>query len=164
MTAPENTPSTLRALLPKIALFAAAGLLLLFVTAGLRSADHTGWIDDQDQALAKAREEKKLVLLDFTGSDWCESCLRLEKEVFSTPEFKKYAEKHLVLMEVDFPRRKYIPPQIMQQNEALSKKYGVEGYPTIVVLDAEGKTLGQFVYGDGGPKVFSDTREALPKA
>ncbi|MCE9609899.1 MAG: thioredoxin family protein [Chthoniobacter sp.] len=113
-----------------------------------------GWDDDYDKALAQAKTEKKLVLLDFTGSDWCGWCIKLDKEVFSTPEFKSYAKDKLVLVEVDFPRGKQQAAKLKEQNAKLQKEFSIRGFPTIIVLDAEGKKVGQLGYMPGGPTAF----------
>jgi protein disulfide-isomerase len=123
----------------------------------------TGWSDDYEKALAQAKKENKKVLLDFTGSDWCGWCIKLNKEVFSKPEFKKYAEKNLVLVEVDFPQAKRLPKKTVEQNEKLQKEHRIEGYPTIVVLDPEGKKLGQLGYVEGGPAAFIAKLEEVTK-
>ena len=113
-----------------------------------------GWDDDCDKALAKAKEEKKMVLLDFTGSDWCGWCIKLDKEVFSKSEFKSYAKDNLVLVEVDFPRSKPQSKKLKEQNQKLQQEFGVQGYPTIIVLNSEGKKVGTLSYEEGGPGPF----------
>jgi protein disulfide-isomerase len=113
-----------------------------------------GWDDDYEKAVAQAKAEKKLVLLDFTGSDWCGWCIKLDKEVFSKPEFKSYAKDHLVLVEVDFPQAKRQTKKLKEQNEKLQQEHGVRGYPTIIILNPEGKKVGQLGYQEGGPKAF----------
>ena len=118
------------------------------------SADEPTWLTDVPKALAQAKEEKKLVILDFTGSDWCSWCIKLHKEVFSKPEFAEYAKKHLVLVEVDFPRGKKQSDELKKANEQLSTKYKIEGFPTIVVLNADGKKVGETGYVEGGPKAW----------
>jgi disulfide reductase len=113
------------------------------------------WLTSVPKALDKAKAEKKAVLLDFTGSDWCGWCQRLGKEVFSTIEFKEYAAKNLVLVEVDFPERKKQSSELKKANDGLKHKFKVDGYPTLVVLDEEGREIGrQSGYLAGGPKVF----------
>jgi protein disulfide-isomerase len=102
---------------------------------------HGAWTTDLPAALAKAGAENKLVLMDFTGSDWCPPCKALFKNVFSTRAFLDYASAHLVLVEVDFPRGKEQTAALREANEALLKKFGVEGFPTVIVLDANGKEL-----------------------
>lgn len=123
----------------------------------------TGWVDNFDRAKAQAKAENKRILLDFTGSDWCPNCKTLAKEVFSQKEFQAYAAKNLVLMEVDFPQFR-LPDAVKKQNEQLGAKYKVEVLPTLVVLDASGRKLGQFNYEEGsGPKAFIRTLEHLRK-
>ena len=113
-----------------------------------------GWDDDYAKALAKAKTEKKMVLLDFTGSDWCGWCVKLDKEVFSKPEFKTYAKDNLVLVEVDFPNGKSQSKKLKEQNEKLKQEFGISGFPTIIVLNAEGKQVGKLGYMEGGPTAF----------
>ena len=125
--------------------------LAVTTSAALAAA---GWDDDYDKALAQAKAGKKMVLLDFTGSDWCGWCIKLDKEVFSKPEFKTYAKDNLVLVEVDFPQGKQQAKKLKEQNEKLQKEFGVQGYPTIIVLNAEGKKVGQLGYMKGGPTAF----------
>jgi protein disulfide-isomerase len=113
------------------------------------------WITDLPAAQKKAKEEKKLVLMDFTGSDWCGWCIKLNKEVFDTKEFAEYAKDNLVLVEVDFPNKKKQSTELKRANQALKEKYGADGFPTIVVLDGEGKEVWKKVgYMPGGPKAW----------
>jgi len=91
--------------------------------------------------MEKAAREDKLVLLDFTGSDWCGWCQALVADTFSKREFMDYARKNLVLVEVDFPMHKEQPAALKKANKALKKKYGVEGYPTVVIMKADGTVL-----------------------
>jgi protein disulfide-isomerase len=120
-----------------------------------------GWLTDHEKAQKEAQANNKLLLMDFTGSDWCGWCIMLNKEVFSKPEFKEYASKHLVLLELDFPRSKRMPPEISAQNERLMMKYRIQGFPTVIVFDSQGKPLGALGYEAGGPKVFIDHLEKL---
>jgi protein disulfide-isomerase len=120
-----------------------------------------GWSDNYEKSAAQAKAEKKLMLLDFTGSDWCGWCIKLNKEVFSQQEFKDYAAKNLVLMEVDFPQTKTLPAEVKKQNDKLQAKYKIEGYPTIIVLNSEGKKVGELGYQPGGPKAFIAALEQL---
>ena len=113
------------------------------------SASDVEWSTDAVKAQAKAKAEKKLVMLDFTGSDWCGWCIRLHKEVFSTAEFAEYAKKNLVLVEVDFPRKKELSAEQKKANQALQSKYEIKGFPTLIVLDGNGKLLGRLSYSDG---------------
>ena len=122
-----------------------------------------GWLTSYEQAQKEAQANHKLLLMDFTGSDWCGWCIMLDKEIFSKPEFKEYASKNLVLLELDFPRGKKMPAEITAQNERLLMKYGVQGFPTVVVFDSEGKPLGALGYQAGGPQAFIAELEKLRK-
>jgi thioredoxin-related protein len=126
-------------------------------------AAKSGWLTDFAAAQQAAKSGQKLLLMDFTGSDWCGWCIMLDKEVFSKPEFKEYATKNLILLELDFPRRKTLPPETQAQNERLAMQYRVAGFPTVVVLDSNGKPLGALGYQAGGPQPFIAQLEKLRK-
>ncbi|TLD70422.1 thioredoxin family protein [Phragmitibacter flavus] len=119
-----------------------AGILLLSLSSVF--ATKPGWDDDYEKSLAKAKEEKKMVLLDFTGSDWCGWCIKLDKEVFGKQEFKKMAREHLVLVELDYPQGRRLVRRTADQNAELKKKYEVTGYPTVILLDSEGKIVNRW--------------------
>src|SRR5690349_5866789 len=89
----------------------------------LYSASAGEWLTDVPTAQAQAKKEGKLVLLDFTGSDWCGWCIKFKSEVLDTKEFKDYADKNLVLVEVDFPRKKELSAELKKANAALKEKY-----------------------------------------
>ena len=112
------------------------------------------WLTDYDKALTQAKAEHRQLLMDFTGSDWCGWCMKLDKEVFTLSEFKEYADKNLVLLKVDFPRGKTLPDAEKTQNEKLSQTFKIQGYPTIIVLNFDGKKAGELGYVEGGPKAF----------
>lgn len=142
----------------KLAIGLAAVCMLLQVRA-----EELQWLTDLPKAQTQAKSEKKLVMLDFTGSDWCGWCIKLHNEVFSKPEFSEYAKKNLVLVEVDFPHKKQQSEQLKKANAALQEKYKIEGYPTIIVLDGEGKKVGELGYQPGGPKAFIAELDKLKK-
>ncbi len=122
------------------------------------------WLTDFDKAKAKAKAENKMILLDFTGSDWCPPCKSLHKNVLSTEEFLKYAKDNLVLVEVDFPRKKAQSAALKKANQELARKFEVEAYPTIVVLDSNGKELSKKAgYGGEKAKDFIAKVDALKK-
>lgn len=121
---------------------------LVFAASTLFAADGD-WKTDFPKALEQAKAEKKLVLLDFTGSDWCPPCKNLHAKVLTSEEFTKFAKENLVLVELDFPRSKEQSDELKKANRELSKKFGVRGYPTIIVLDANEKELFRKV-GYGG--------------
>lgn len=130
-----------------------ASLAVLSLATAVAGAAE-GWGDNYEKAVAQAKAEKKMVLMDFTGSDWCGWCIKLDKEVFSQKEFKDYAKENLVLMEVDFPNSKPQSDALKTQNKKLQAEHKIEGFPTIVVLNAEGKKVGELGYMKGGPKAF----------
>ncbi|HVF72109.1 MAG TPA: thioredoxin fold domain-containing protein [Chthoniobacterales bacterium] len=123
----------------------------------------SGWLTNFAQAQEEAKAGQKLLLMDFTGSDWCGWCIMLDKEIFSKPEFKEYASKNLVLLELDFPKRKELPAETQAQNERLAMQYRIQGFPTVVVLDSNGKTVGALGYVRGGPEAFIAELEKLRK-
>jgi protein disulfide-isomerase len=108
------------------------------------------WLTSLSEAKAEAARRNVPILADFSGSDWCGWCIKLDKEVFSTDVFKKYAAENLVLLLVDFPRSKPQSDELKKQNNDLSEKYGIQGFPTILLLDAEGKLLERTSYLAGG--------------
>jgi thioredoxin-related protein len=114
-------------------------------------------------AKKRASAEKKPMLLDFTGSDWCGWCIKLKKEVFDTPEFQQYAKEKLILVEVDFPRSKQLPKKEKEQNEQLSKEYQVRGFPTIILLSSKGTKVAQTGYQEGGPGKYIEHLKGLLK-
>lgn len=136
-------------------------LLTVAVVTTSAALAAAGWDDNYEKAMEKAKAEKKIVLLDFTGSDWCGWCIKLDKEVFSKKEFKDYAKENLVLMEVDFPQGKRQTRKLKEQNENLKRAHSIQGFPTIVVLSPEGKKIGQLGYTEGGPNAFIAKLEAL---
>jgi thiol:disulfide interchange protein len=119
------------------------------------------WTSDYAAALTQAKTEKRKVLLFFTGSDWCVWCKRLDKEVLSTNEFATYARDNLILVKLDFPHETPQAPQLKAQNQKLSEKYKIEGFPTIVVLNSEGKTLSTLGYEEGGATPYVKKLKSL---
>jgi thioredoxin-related protein len=106
-------------------------------------------------ALNQARSENKMVLLDFTGSDWCGWCKKFDKDVLSTDKFASYAKSKLVLVTLDFPSHKEQDAALKHANQELKKRFGVNGFPTFVLLDSAGRELGrQTGYLRGGPDAF----------
>lgn len=114
----------------------------------------TPWHSNFMTAYNIAQKEQKKLLLNFTGSDWSEQCTRLDEEVFSQQAFLKYASEHYILVTIDFPRNKYLPQEIIQQNETLAKNLKIRSYPTIAVLNTDGKLHKISGYVEGGPIAF----------
>ena len=122
------------------------------------------WSTDLPKAQAAAKADNKMVLMDFTGSDWCGWCKKFDKETLSTDKFADYAKAHLELVVVDFPREKPQSDALKAANKALGEKYGVDGYPTFVVLNSDGKEIGRQVgYSEGGPEAFIAKLEGFNK-
>lgn len=139
------------------------GLLGCWMAFQVQAADST-WLTSVPDAQAQAKKENKLVLLDFTGSDWCSWCKKLDAEVFSKTEFSDYAKKNLVLVEVDFPNQKKLDAALVKANDALKDKYKVTGYPTLVVLKPDGTVVWtQVGYMEGGPKAVIAKLDAAKK-
>ena len=125
-------------------------------------SENLEWHTDMDEAIKISHKKNKPLMLFFTGSDWCGWCIKLQKEVFFKPEFEAWAKKNVVLVELDFPRRKKLSEKLRQQNASLQQTFQVQGYPTIYFVEAE-KTgegrvnlnpLGKAGYMRGGPSVW----------
>lgn len=128
------------------------------------SAQEGHWLSDYNKAVEQAKTSNKNILLDFTGSDWCPWCIRMDKEVLDTKEFKDYAAANLVLMLVDFPQSKQLSQKVQDQNNDLQKKFGADGFPTFILVDKDGKVLGQQVgYLEGGPSAFIAKLDSMKK-
>ena len=123
--------------------------------------DESGWYTDYAEAQKVARKEKKPIVMLFTGSDWCGWCIKLEKQILGQEEFKTWAAKKVVLFKADFPRKKKLPAPLTEQNEKLGQKFGIEGYPTIIVIDSHEKTLGKTGYRDMTPKDYGKHLEEI---
>jgi len=131
-------------------------LAVATLSLGAFAGDGEQWVADFDQALQIAKKEGKDLLVDFTGSDWCGWCIRLDQEVFDTPAFQKEAPKHFVLTALDFPRGEEAKARVPnpERNEELSQKFGVTGFPTIVLVTADGEPYARTGYREGGPEKY----------
>ena len=138
---------------------AIATLALMLGVPALAGGD--SWMTDFEAARKQAAEEEKPILIDFSGSDWCGWCIKLDKEVFSKKAFKSYAEENLVLFLADFPRQKELPEETVEQNRKLAEQYGVRGFPTILLVDAEGEVLARTGYRRGGPDKYVEHLKKL---
>jgi protein disulfide-isomerase len=123
-------------------LFAVA--LSVLTSGPVASAEESGWLTDYKQAQQQAKANNKFLLLDFTGSDWCGWCKKFDREVLLKPEFKDFARDNLVVVELDFPRAKPQTDELRKQNMELMRQYDVVGFPTIVVLNANGQELWRY--------------------
>lgn len=131
-----------------------------------------GWLVKVDEAYEESKKTGKPILANFTGSDWCGWCIKLTREVFSKPEFKEWAKENVVLLELDFPRRKQLPPEIKKQNFELQQAFKVTGYPTIWIFNLEKNSenqqfsinaLGKTGYVGGGPANWTKNADLILK-
>ena len=135
------------------------------VAVGLSVLAAETWSTDYAAAQALAKKDGKVILIDFTGSDWCGWCIKMKKEALDLKEFTDYAAKNVVLMEADFPNKKPQSDDLKKQNKELQKKFAVGGFPTFVLVDADGKELGRQVgYLKGGPSAFVSKIEEWKKS
>ena len=125
------------------------------------AAKEAVWGSDFAKAQEAAKTSGKPILAFFTGSDWCGWCIRLHKEVLGEKPFADYASESLVLFEADFPRGKKLDPEVAKQNDTLMEKYGVRGFPTLFLLSADGKVLGQTGYRPGGADKYVEHLKEL---
>lgn len=115
------------------------------------SNDNLNWEESLETALQKAKAENKAVLVNFTGSDWCQWCIKLSDEVFSKSEFEDYAEDNLILVRLDFPRNIEQSAETKAYNNQLAQRYGVQGFPTVLLFNSQGQMVLQTGYMPGGP-------------
>jgi len=133
------------------------------MTAGTAFAGE-GWLTNIEKAQALAKKEGRMVLVDFTGSDWCPPCKALHSKIFLSKEFKTYAKEKLVLVEIDFPRRKQLSDEQKKYNQAQAKKYGLRGVPMVLVFDSKGKQVHKEVGFRGqSPKAYINNLKSLGK-
>ncbi|OGV32440.1 MAG: hypothetical protein A2020_01965 [Lentisphaerae bacterium GWF2_45_14] len=135
----------------------------LFISTSSLFAGGSDWTTDFEKAKKTAKEKNLLILADFSGSDWCGWCKKLDAEVFSKAEFLGFAKKNFVLVMVDFPRMKQLPSNVMKQNNALQAKYKIEGYPTVIIMNAVGKELDRTGYQPGGASNYVKYLEGVLK-
>ena len=123
------------------------------------------WIQDMAAAKELAAKSKKDLLMDFTGSDWCGWCIKLDEEVFSKDAFKNVVPNDFVLVKLDYPKdESKVTPEIKTQNEGLQKQYAVGGYPTIILADANGRPYAKTGYQEGGPEKYVEHLATLRQA
>ena len=136
-------------------------LLILLSVFNLTAQE---WNTDLDQSMITAKAEDKKVILVFSGSDWCAPCIKLDREVWETEEFKAFAKDNYILVKVVFPRKRknQLSKEQQEYNNKLSAKYNQEGYfPMVVVLDADANVLGKVGYENVGPKEYIDLLESF---
>ena len=145
----------------KLNLKTCAALVALYCS-GAAFAGGEGWSSDFAAAKKEAAESKKDLLVDFTGSDWCGWCIKLNEEVFSKEPFKAGVKDKFVLVEIDFPQDKSkLTEATIKQNTELGEKYAIQGYPTILLCDADGKPYAATGYEAGGPEAYVKNLDEL---
>ena len=121
------------------------------------------WYTNLEEAVKIATVNQKSILVDFTGSDWCIWCHRLDDEVFSKKEFSDWAKKNLVLVKLDFPKNINQSIETKTYNRNLARKFQIKGFPTILILDSKGKLIETTGYLRGGPKNYIKNLEQIIK-
>jgi len=124
------------------------------------NANLTTWHESFEAAKTASASSGKPILVDFTGSDWCHWCVKLEEDVFEKEEFKRWASQNVTLLELDYPRKKTQSPAIKKQNAELSKRYNIRGYPTVLLLNSDGDVLGKLGY-EKDPKTWINSAESF---
>jgi protein disulfide-isomerase len=127
-------------------------LLFFIIACGnkTQTSDELNWTANLEEAIETAKAENKAVLVNFTGSDWCKWCFKLSDEVFSQDDFKKYADENLILVKLDFPRTIQQSNEIKAYNQSVAQKFGVQGFPTIIIINSQGKPVAKTGYQPGG--------------
>lgn len=138
-------------------------LYALFATTFLSAQN---WEESFEDAISLAKKEHKVLLLVFAGSDWCAPCIKLDREIWQSEEFKSYAEKNYILYRADFPRKKAnrLPVRVEEVNGKLAEKYNPKGhFPLVVILDGEGGVLAKAGYKKLSPKAYISHLNDLQK-
>ena len=131
------------------------------VSAG--AGEELNWLTDYNKAKEVAKKKGLPILVDFTGSDWCIWCIRLDENILSKKDFVTYANDNLVLLKLDFPRKKKLSKEETKANNDLAAKFGIRGFPTIVLLDKNGKEVGRTGYQDMTPAEYVEHIKSFVK-
>ncbi len=124
-------------------------LYVITLPIALAGDEHSLWEVDFDQAVTEAGQSGKDLLVDFSGSDWCGWCQKLDKEVFSQKKFLDQATKEYTLVVLDFPRKKVVKNK--KRNEELKNQFQISGYPTVLLMDSTGRPYARTGYQENGP-------------
>ena len=132
--------------------------IIFMGTADIASAqEETGiyaWETNLDEALSQAKEQDKLVFLYFAGTDWCPWCMRFDREILDTGPFRRFAKSNFIPTLIDFPRTYEIPEEQQAYNQALAHEYGVTGFPTVLIINAEGEVIHTGSFEEGGSRRY----------
>lgn len=113
------------------------------------------WMTDFQAAKSLAKEQSKPMFLYFTGSDWCPWCIKMNTQILSTPEFQQALSQKMIFVKVDFPRQTKLDKATKEQNDKLSKTFGVQGFPTVILLDSDGERIEKLSFQAGGGAVYA---------
>jgi thioredoxin-related protein len=149
-------------------LLALAAAIVAIGSHQLQAAEESAsaWTEDLQAAIKEAKKSDKVLMIEFTGSDWCGFCVKQNQEVFAKEEFQAFAKENLVLMKADFPSKRQMPEQVKKQNAELKAKYAVSGFPTLVFVNAKGEELGRmrgYAPGSGVEKWLARAKEIVAK-
>ena len=115
--------------------------LLWLSSSSLANQQEAIWLEDYEAALERAVSQERPVLMLFTGSDWCVWCEKLAKELFESAAFVQFAQDRLVLVRLDYPRRRRLPPLIERRNRALKERFSVEAFPTVILVEPSSERI-----------------------
>ena len=136
-------------------------LVAVLIAGGAMQAVAGTWLTDVEEAKRAAAKKGVPIVANFSGSDWCGWCIKLDEEVFAKEEFLAYAKDNVILLTLDFPSQKAQSKAVAAQNKAFASKHGIEGFPTVLVLDATGKELARTGYRKGGPVAYVEHLKQL---
>lgn len=127
------------------------------------TVNEINWLENVDEALTVASEKNVPVFIHFTGSDWCGWCKKLKAEVYDHSPFIDYADKNLVMVKLDYPRSIPQSDETKAYNQEMLKKFRIQGFPTVVLLNSQGAEIGRTGYQQGGPEAYIEHLKTMIK-
>ena len=137
------------------------GFLITIILSFGITAQAELWSEDFQKASSEAKTSGKYLMLNFSGSDWCPWCMKLNDEILSREDFKTFAKENLVCVTIDFPSKKYQSKERKKENKKLLKQFKVRGFPTIIILSPDGEVLDTTGYRKGGVERYVDRLKKL---
>jgi len=140
--------------------------IVLFFFLNMTTVLAQDWLLDFDKAKEIASRESKPIILVFQGSDWCEPCIKLDREIWSSDTFKNYASENFVMLKADFPMKEQnaISEEQRAANIVLAEAYNKNGlFPLVIVLDSQGRVLGETGYKKTSPEEYINELNAIAK-
>ena len=138
-------------------------LLLALFTNAAAAGDVPAWQTDFHAAQARAKAQKKILLVAFTGSDWCPWCKKINAEIFEKEAFLTAAHKRFILVNIDFPHEKKLSDELKQQNEKLARAYKINSFPSVTLIKADGELMARTGYSSDGPEKYIKQLNGLMK-